>query len=93
MLSIPLLRNALTEEQLNKVIECIQLFHFRSGQRIVRKGDKGDVCFFIKEGTVECSKIGESGLGVVQLNEGSYFGERALVKDEPRAGKAGKKSE
>jgi len=83
--AIPLLRDALSEEQLNRVIEAVQLFHFSAGQRIVRKGDKGDVCFFIRHGTVECSKIGEAGLGKIELGPGTYFGERALVRDEPRA--------
>ena len=50
----------------------------------MRKGEKGEVCYFIKEGVVRCSKIGETEMGRTDLVAGAYFGERALLKDEPR---------
>ena len=74
--SIAMLKENLSEEQLNRVIEAVSLFHFRAGQRIVRKGDPGDSCYFIKQGQVLCTKIGEDQLGQVELGPGSFFGER-----------------
>jgi CRP-like cAMP-binding protein len=83
--SIKLLKDALNDEQLNRLIEAVHMLRFPIGHQIVRKGDVGEVCYFIKQGTVLCSKIGENQLGQVELSTGSYFGERALLRDEPRA--------
>jgi cGMP-dependent protein kinase len=80
-----LLKDNLSDEQLNRLIECVHLFRFPMGNQIVRKGEVGEVCYFIKQGSVLCSKIGENQLGQVELGQGTYFGERALIRDEPRA--------
>jgi CRP-like cAMP-binding protein len=48
-------------------------------------GEQGNVCYFIKEGEVECTKIGDTSLGSIVIGPESYFGERALLTDEPRA--------
>ncbi|GBG26750.1 Protein kinase, putative [Hondaea fermentalgiana] len=83
--SIPSLAEYLTPEQRDLIVGSMQVVQVRAGQRVVRKGDKGDVCYFIREGTVECSNIGELGLGRVELGPGQHFGERALITEEPRA--------
>ena len=83
--SIPLIKDYLNADQMERVIDCIEFVYAEAGTQLVRKGDKGTVCYFIKEGKVECSSIGENGLGRLELGAGSHFGERALIKDEPRA--------
>ncbi|CAK9023160.1 cGMP-dependent protein kinase, partial [Durusdinium trenchii] len=83
--SIPMLAEFLTPEQRERVVDAMQVVAVKAEQRVVKKGDHGDVCYFIKEGTVECSNIGEQGLGKIELGPGTYFGERALLTDEPRA--------
>lgn len=57
---------------------------FQAGNVILRKGDEGHVVFFIKEGSVDCTDIGNGNKEVVTLQEGDYFGERALLRNEPR---------
>ncbi|KAH9255147.1 hypothetical protein BASA81_006906 [Batrachochytrium salamandrivorans] len=83
--AITLLKNSLLDDQLNRLIEAVHLLRFPAGHEIVRKGEAGEVCYFIKQGSVLCSRIGENQLGQVELGQGSYFGERALLRDEPRA--------
>lgn len=83
--SIPLIKDYLNADQMERVIDCIEFVYADAGTQLVRKGDKGTVCYFIKEGKVECTSIGENGLGRLELGAGSHFGERALIKDEPRA--------
>lgn len=83
--SIPLLTEYLTPEQRDLIVGSMQVLTVRAGQRIVRKGDYGDVCYFIRSGTVECANIGGQGLGKIELGPGQHFGERALITDEPRA--------
>ncbi|CAK4580292.1 unnamed protein product [Aphanomyces euteiches] len=79
---VPLLQ-PLTEEQLELVAEAVYRLHFHQGDIIVRKGDVGNVLYMIQSGTVVCTDLGA--LEDIELHEGDYFGERALIKDEPRA--------
>ncbi|CAM9851885.1 unnamed protein product, partial [Discosporangium mesarthrocarpum] len=63
---------------------------FPHGQYIVRQGEQGAIFFMITKGTVEVleSSLGETGLMeerlLVQMFEGHYFGELALIYGEPR---------
>ncbi len=50
------------------------------GERIVRRGDRGDSMFFISSGDVEV-KIGDSR---IKLHAGNFFGEMALLTGERR---------
>ncbi|MFT3929955.1 MAG: cyclic nucleotide-binding domain-containing protein [Spongiibacteraceae bacterium] len=58
-----------------------------SGDVIVRQGEAGDGCYFIKEGAVSIYRAGdEKGASelVAELGVGRCFGEDALVNDAPR---------
>jgi CRP-like cAMP-binding protein/tRNA A-37 threonylcarbamoyl transferase component Bud32 len=63
---------------------------FSKGETIMTKGEKGDVFYIVKEGTVKLTDIGhgESKFDDQQLSAGKAFGERALVTGEPRAATA-----
>ncbi|MFO0996744.1 MAG: cation:proton antiporter [Alphaproteobacteria bacterium] len=50
------------------------------GERIIRKGDRGDAMFFITGGDVEVQTTG----GPVRLSDGDFFGELALLTRERR---------
>ena len=76
----------LTDAQLNKCAEAVRFVEFVRGERIIHKGDAGDVFYIIRSGTVICSGIASiDGQTTMELTEGDYFGERALLTDEPRA--------
>jgi len=55
------------------------------GDRIVRQGDAGDLFYLIRSGSVDVF-IEEDGQEkkVAKLLQGQYFGEAALITDEPR---------
>ena len=58
--------------------ELLLLFRPKSalpGERVVRKGDRGDGMYFISSGAVEVRVNG----GPVALEAGSFFGEMALL--------------
>ncbi|OLP96189.1 cGMP-dependent protein kinase 1 [Symbiodinium microadriaticum] len=60
--------------------------NYRSGQTVVKQGDDGDELFIIRSGevTVQVSKDGKAPKKVASLKAGDYFGERAVIYNEPR---------
>lgn len=78
------LLESLTEEQLKLVAASVQQLQYRAGDVIVHKGEPGSVMYMIQSGAVACTDIGND-VGVVELTDGDYFGERALLASEPRA--------
>jgi hypothetical protein len=64
------------------------LFEFETvapGQIIFREGDTGDCAYFIQDGEVEvvCNNTGTEAV-VARLGPGQYFGEMALLSNQPR---------
>jgi cAMP-dependent protein kinase regulator len=84
---VPLFGNNLTECQLRKFCETLTPVKFSAGERIVNKGDTGDIFYIISEGKVKVHEIGlGDSQGVTQTySQGDWFGERALLTGEPRA--------
>jgi putative ABC transport system ATP-binding protein len=59
--------------------------HFKAGEDIVKKGDIGDKFYVIGSGTTDIIIESDGGSrAVAQLGEGDFFGEVALLKDQPR---------
>ena len=57
---MPLLR-PLTDAQLDKVADAVQVFSFKPGDTIIRKGDAGDAFYIVKTGKVVCTGAGSAG--------------------------------
>ena len=70
------------QEQKSLLYEAMVLEEFREGDYIIRQGDVGKVFYMIDEGMVEVLVDGEV---VTSLSKGSYFGERALIRDDVRS--------
>lgn len=51
------------------------------GTKIIRKGDEADKIYFISEGRAEVNVAGRR----IPLEPGDYFGEMALLNDQPRS--------
>lgn len=71
----------LTASNLASVADCMELRRFREGESIITQGDVGTEFFVIAKGTVD---ILIDGNRVNSLKAGDYFGEVALIKDQPR---------
>jgi len=53
---------------------------------VIIEGEEGHHLFFVYEGSAEAHKsIDGKDTKVMSYNVGDYFGERALIKKEPRA--------
>lgn len=67
----------------DKLCDCLKIEKFKKGDQVIKQGDVGNVFYFVKEGTLNATKDGE---GVVfEYKATDYFGELALLKDQPRA--------
>ncbi|EFN51455.1 hypothetical protein CHLNCDRAFT_49225 [Chlorella variabilis] len=83
--SVPILAPLSRDEKLT-LLDAFEEQRFTAGQTVVRQGDPGDLFYIIKEG--EAVVYQDSGSGsskrVNQLFKADFFGEGALLSDEPR---------
>ncbi len=84
--AIPLFRH-LGEEDLRALAALLRERVLAKGTVIVTQGDPGDTLFLIADGQVKVAVFGEDGREVILsvLSEGGFFGEMALLDDEPRS--------
>ena len=69
-----------------KITDCLISEKFSADQKIIVQGDKGDKFYFIEEGTCVAKKLNDGVEDIVyEYKENDYFGELALLNDEPRA--------
>jgi len=73
---VPLL-SSLTEKQLQKICDSVEIVPYKTGDVIIKKGDVGDIFFMIKSGRVAVTEVNAS--NEVTYGPGDHFGERALL--------------
>ena len=82
----------LGEDELKEISDRLQSDRYQRGRDIIRQGEPGRKFYIIETGTVEVlvrhDRAGEPVLEA-ELGRGDYFGERALLADEPRRPPAG----
>ena len=66
---------------LSEIVGKLRTRYYPSRITVVRRGDAGDSMFFISSGEVE---VRLPNGGSVQLGEGAFFGEMALLERQPR---------
>jgi CRP-like cAMP-binding protein len=78
--------SGLDMEALAKLRDAMVDAPYEKGQYIMEQGDEGDSFYFITSGEVEVLREEEDGkMKLLQtLREGSFFGERALIKKQVR---------
>ena len=76
----------LEDNVLSKITDVLTTVSFPQGERIINKGDVGEVFYILREGTVKVHDIGFGASQYVDqfLKPGDWFGERALLTGEPR---------
>ena len=79
--SIPLF-SSLLRAQLVQLAAALQRREAEAGEEIVREGESGDVMYIVESGALEAS-VADVGV-VMKYGAGAFFGELALVNDEPR---------
>ena len=79
---IPLLATA-SEAMRTEIAAWFQTERYDEGHEIIREGQTGDRLFIIARGWVEVTQRGRP-RPIAKLSDGDYFGEMALLRDEPR---------
>jgi CRP-like cAMP-binding protein/tRNA A-37 threonylcarbamoyl transferase component Bud32 len=69
-----------------RISDALTSVTFPEGERIISKGDVGEIFYIIREGTVKVHDIGFGDSTYVDqpLSAGDFFGERALITGDPR---------
>lgn len=73
--------STLGDADLQKIAENVKMEYYPVGHVIFNEGDAGDLMYVIKRGKVQVIR-GQA--EIAQLEDGAFFGEMALVSDEPR---------
>lgn len=76
----------LEDLMLTRISDALTTVTFPPGERIINKGDVGEVFYILREGNVKVHDIGFGDSQYVDqvLSPGDWFGERALLTGEPR---------
>jgi protein kinase A len=76
----------LEDRDLLRISDALTSVTFPANERIINKGDVGEVFYIIREGTVRVHDIGFGDSQYIDqhLGPGEYFGERALITGDPR---------
>ncbi len=75
----------LAPDALEALIERIELISVPQGEVLFREGDVGDALYIISEGQVAVQTEGPPRVEIGRLGEGAFFGEVALLTDQPRS--------
>lgn len=85
--SVPILQS-IDHYERSKIADSIKEHTYSAGSQIITQGDEGNDFFIIINGEAIATKSLEEGQAPVQVKQygpSDYFGERALLKSEPRA--------
>eukprot|EP00242_Pyramimonas_sp_CCMP2087_P014665 CAMPEP_0198203120 /NCGR_PEP_ID=MMETSP1445-20131203/6372_1 /TAXON_ID=36898 /ORGANISM="Pyramimonas sp., Strain CCMP2087" /LENGTH=907 /DNA_ID=CAMNT_0043874371 /DNA_START=201 /DNA_END=2924 /DNA_ORIENTATION=+ len=82
--SVPILQ-MLSARELEVLAQVLKVQMFESGASILKQGEAGHTFYLIRTGEVSVTKNSEPSKELLRLKKSSFFGEKALLEEEPRA--------
>ena len=80
--------STMDDYEIGVVSDALKRRTFREGEFIIRQGEVGDVFYIIEEGEAYAfgnKEHGKASIPEMNYTKGNYFGELALLRDQPRA--------
>ena len=74
----------LSRRQLGKLLVKLFEKRYAAEETIFREGDPGKALFIIQEGRISIARVADGDRPLAVLGPGAYFGELALIEDQPR---------
>ncbi|XP_077273879.1 cAMP-dependent protein kinase type II regulatory subunit isoform X1 [Temnothorax americanus] len=86
---VPMLKSLEAYERMN-LADALVPKQYSDGEQIIRQGDTADGMYFVEDGVVRITRLGEHGreIEINRVPAGGYLGELALVTHKPRAASA-----
>ncbi|KAG5317537.1 KAPR2 kinase, partial [Pseudoatta argentina] len=86
---VPMLKSLESYERMN-LADALVPKQYSDGEQIIRQGDTADGMYFVEDGVVRITRLGEHGreIEINRVPAGGYLGELALVTHKPRAASA-----
>jgi len=81
--NVPLLKTVDQVER-SAIADVLEPQYFEAGTVIIKEGDEGDYFYLLEEGEVHAKSSKVEGKAMVYSKPGDYFGELALISNEPR---------
>lgn len=77
----------LSEKEIESIADAIKEERVKQNEDIIKQGEMGDKFFILEDGKAKALKTFDDNVTneVLNYSEGDYFGELALMRDEPRA--------
>jgi serine/threonine protein phosphatase PrpC len=72
----------LTERELLRVMQAVEVREYAPDEIVIQEGDRGDELFIVLQGKVRVSRGGEL---LTRFGAGEHFGEMALIRSVPRS--------
>ena len=88
LLSQAFMFSAVSDEDLEVVIDAMEEVKYAGGDTVIKQGDDGDTLFLVEEGAYKCARVMAKGQEPTYLktyHPGEAFGELALLYNAPRA--------
>lgn len=78
--------NSMTQREIDQLLRCLKPMRVFKNFEIIKQGDPGDAFYLIASGRVSVwVNKGDHRVRVAGLRSDEYFGEMALISNEPRS--------
>ncbi|KAJ1920644.1 hypothetical protein H4219_001202 [Mycoemilia scoparia] len=82
---VPILKSLMQYER-QKIADALETVSYSDGEVVMKQGETGSYFYLIEDGMAKITKVGADGKEKTypSLKKGAYFGELALIEDQPR---------